>query len=204
MAPILTAMGMLRSALLRLSVDGRAGNRRYLPLKKPFVLQRKWLWHELKATRGFTTPMSDLMPLLLVCIKILTMVVSVVFLVSGLDDVFIDVCYFCRRLYRRLFVMPKYQPLSEEKLLQHPEQLIAIMIPAWDESAVIRPMLLNIVRTLNYDNYHIIIGTYPNDLDTQREVDLVQEQHSHVHRITCPNNGPTNKADCLNWIYQGI
>ena len=148
--------------------------------------------------------MSDLMPLLLVCIKILTMVVSVVFLVSGLDDVFIDVCYFCRRLYRRLFVMPKYQPLSEEKLLQHPEQLIAIMIPAWDESAVIRPMLLNIVRTLNYDNYHIIVGTYPNDLDTQREVDLVQEQHSHVHRITCPNNGPTNKADCLNWIYQGI
>jgi adsorption protein B len=148
--------------------------------------------------------MSDIMPLLLVCMKILMIAVSVVFLVSGLDDVFIDVCYFCRRLYRRVFVMPKYKPLTEEKLLQHPEQLIAIMIPAWDESVVIRPMLLNIVRTLHYQNYHMIVGTYPNDLDTQREVERVCEQHSHVHHIICPNNGPTNKADCLNWIYQGI
>jgi adsorption protein B len=148
--------------------------------------------------------MNDTIPLLLVCIQILMVGTSIVFLVSGLDDAFIDVCYVCRRLYRRLFVLPKYTPLTEEKLRQHPEQLIAIMIPAWDESAVIRPMLLNIIRTLNYENYHIIVGTYPNDLETQREVDHVKEQYSHVHRITCPNNGPTNKADCLNRIYQGI
>jgi adsorption protein B len=148
--------------------------------------------------------MNDTIPLLLVCIQILMVVTSVVFLVSGLDDAFIDVCYVCRRLYRRLFVLPKYAPLTEEKLRQHPEQLIAIMIPAWDESAVIRPMLLDIIRTLNYENYRIIVGTYPNDLETQREVDHVKDRYSHVHRITCPNNGPTNKADCLNSIYQGI
>src|SRR5215468_10480783 len=148
--------------------------------------------------------MSDTISLLLVCTKILMIVVSIVFLVSGLDDLFIDACYFFRGLYCRLFIRSKYKPLTEEKLLHRHEQLNAIMIPAWDESAVIRPMLLNIMRTLDYHDYHIIVGTYPNDLDTQREVERVREQHSHVHRIVCPNNGPTNKADCLNWIYQGI
>ena len=148
--------------------------------------------------------MSNTISLLLVYTKILIIIVSLIFLVSGLDDLFIDACYFFRGLYRRLFIRPKYELLTEEKLLQQPEQLIAIMLPAWDESAVIRPMLLNIMRSLDYHNYHIIVGTYPNDLDTQREVELVREQHKHVHRITCPNNGPTNKADCLNWIYQGI
>jgi adsorption protein B len=148
--------------------------------------------------------MNDIIPLLLVSTQLLMIIVGVVFLVSGLDDVFIDMCYVCRCLYRRLFILPKYAPLTEEKLQHHPEQLIAIMIPAWDESVVIRPMLLNIIRTLNYERYHIIVGTYPNDLETQREVDRVKELYSHVHRITCPNNGPTNKADCLNWIYQGI
>jgi adsorption protein B len=148
--------------------------------------------------------MNDTIALLLVCTQILMIVVSVVFLVSGLADVFIDVCYVCRRLYRRLFIMPKYAPLTEEQLRQQPEQLIAIMLPAWDESAVIRPMLLNIIRSLDYEHYHIMVGTYPNDLETQREVDYVKEQHNHVHRITCPHKGPTNKADCLNWIYQGI
>jgi adsorption protein B len=148
--------------------------------------------------------MHDTMALLLVWTQLLLIVTSVVFLVSGLDDVFIDACYVCRRLYRRLFIMPKYAPLTEAQLRQRPEQLIAIMIPAWDESAVIRPMLLNIIRTLTYGNYHIIVGTYPNDFETQREVDHVKEQYGHVHRITCPNDGPTNKADCLNWIYQGI
>ena len=148
--------------------------------------------------------MSDSLALWLVFAKILMIFVSLVSLVSGLDDLFLDLCYFFRSLYRRVFILPKYTPLTEEKLRQHPEQPIAIMIPAWDESAVIRPMLFNILRTLYYQNYHVFVGTYPNDLDTQREVERVREQHDNVHRIVCPNQGPTNKADCLNWIYQGI
>ena len=48
------------------------------------------------------------------------------------------------------------------------------------------------------------MGTYPNDPGTQREVEIVREKVDNVHRIVCPKDGPTNKADCLNWIYQGI
>ena len=146
----------------------------------------------------------DLGAYFLVSLKVLTVFVCSVFLISGLDDLFIDLCYVFRSLYRAVFIKPRFQPLSERDLLDRPEQPIAVMLPAWDESAVIRPMLENAVRQLNYQNCHIFVGTYPNDPDTQREVEIVREQFSNVHRIATPHDGPTNKADCLNWIYQGI
>lgn len=146
----------------------------------------------------------DLFPYVLVASKAILYVVAVVFFISGIDDLFIDCYYGIRSLYRRIFILPKYRPLTEEQLLQVSEQPIAVLIPAWDEAGVIRRMLENTLRTLNYANYHIFVGTYPNDPGTQREVEMVREKADNVHRIVCPKDGPTNKADCLNWVYQGI
>ena len=148
--------------------------------------------------------LEELFPYYLVAVKLLLVAVSAVFIVSGLDDLFIDVYYIIRATYRRFFVMPKHQPLTAEQLLVPKEQAIAIMIPAWDESAVIRRMLENTVQTVNYSNYQIFVGTYPNDTATQREVEIARERFGNIRRIVCPKDGPTNKADCLNWIYQGI
>jgi bacteriophage N4 adsorption protein B len=147
---------------------------------------------------------GDFLAYVLVITQFTMMVVCTIFLISGLDDLFIDVCFFVRALYRRIFILPYIRPMSEQDLLRHPEQPIAVMIPAWDESAVIRPMLLNTVRSLRYRNFHIFVGTYPNDLATHREVEAVTKSHSNVHRVVTPHDGPTNKADCLNWIYQEI
>jgi adsorption protein B len=147
---------------------------------------------------------SDVVAVLLLCAKLLLVATGVVFLVSGLDDLFVDLCYWGRSLYRRLFVLPHHPRLSEEQLRAVEEKPIAMMIPAWDESAVIRRMLETTLRTLDYSNYHVFVGTYPNDPDTHREVEIVREKHPNVHRIVCPKNGPTSKSDCLNWVYQGI
>ncbi len=147
---------------------------------------------------------SDLIPFVLLIITGLLALVSVVFVVSGLDDLFIDIAYNVRKIYRKLFVMTKHKPLTEEQLLEPDEQPVAIMIPSWDESPVIRRMIENTLKSVNYSNYHIFVGTYPNDPATGREVELVREQFDNVHRIVCPKDGPTNKADCLNWVYQGI
>lgn len=146
----------------------------------------------------------DLVAILLVSLQCLMIVVSLIFLLSGLDDLFIDLCFAGRATYRHFFVLPKYAPLTEEQLYKKAEQPIAVMIPAWDESAVIRPMLENTLAALNYTNYVIFVGTYPNDTKTQTEVEKVREKHRNVQRVVCPHDGPTNKADCLNWIYQGI
>lgn len=140
----------------------------------------------------------------LVACKVLLAAVALAFLVSGLDDLFIDIVYAVRAVYRRLFITPHHAPLTEQTLREREEQWIAIMVPAWDESAVIRQMLLNMTAKLEYSNYHLFVGTYPNDPATIREVERVREANLRVHRISTPHDGPTNKADCLNWVYQGI
>ncbi len=147
---------------------------------------------------------SDFIAYLLVAMKVLLIVVSVIFIISGLDDLFIDLYFIIRSFYRRWFVLPKHEPLSEKDLKSKPEQPIAVYLPAWDESAVIRPMLENTIKTLDYDNYYLFIGAYPNDLATQEEVAKISAKHKNVHCIVCPHDGPTNKADCLNWINLGI
>jgi bacteriophage N4 adsorption protein B len=148
--------------------------------------------------------MSDAIAYLLVACQLLTAVVGVVFLVSGIDDLFIDICYLLRVLYKRLFVAPRYPALREQELRARAEQPIAVMIPAWQESNVIRQMLVNASSRLDYTNYVIFVGTYPNDPATAREVDGLEEVGARVIRVTVPHDGPTNKADCLNWIYHGI
>ncbi len=148
----------------------------------------------------------QIMPVLLLVLKAGLWIFGSVFLLNGLSELFIDVVRMGRELWRRVVVFGyrKAKPLSEADLLARPEQAVAVMIPCWDESAVIRRMLENSLKVLNYSNYVIFVGTYPNDPATQREVDLVRERYGNVERIVCPKDGPTSKADCLNWIFEGI
>jgi adsorption protein B len=58
--------------------------------------------------------------------------------------------------------------------------------------------------TLDYENYHIFVGTYPNDPETQLDVDKVCAVFPNVHKVVCARPGPTSKADCLNNILDAI
>lgn len=128
----------------------------------------------------------------------------VIFLASGLDDLFMDLVFYVRSAYRALFRRHLIKPLTRDQLDASPEKPVAMMIPAWDESAVIGKMLLNSITTLDYRNYHIFVGAYPNDEPTRLAVNKVREIYAQVSTVVTPADGPTNKADCLNWIVQGI
>ena len=145
-----------------------------------------------------------IIPGLLVGISALLAVLLPIFLVSGIDDFFIDLYYIGRSLIRAATVRRKHPVLEEEELRRAREKPVAIMVPAWDESAVIGRMLTNTLSSVDYGNYEIFVGIYPNDEATAREIERVQERADNVHVIVCPNPGPTSKADCLNWIYHGI
>jgi len=134
---------------------------------------------------------------------LLNTLVAVSFLVCGLDDLFVDVYYWLRRLYRKVFLQHKIRPVSEKDLSSVPEKWTAIWVPAWHEHEVIDKMLLNTIESLSYQNYDIFVGTYPNDEATQFAVESVRAQYRQVHKVVCPHRGPTNKADCLNWVFQG-
>lgn len=146
------------------------------------------------------------MPIILIILKGCLWGFGLIFFLNGLSELFIDMVRIGREVWRKIFVFGfrRARPLTEADLLAPPEQAVAIMIPCWDESSVIRRMLENTLKVLNYSNYVIFVGTYPNDPATQREVDLVRERFENVERIVCPKDGPTSKADCLNWIFEGI
>jgi bacteriophage N4 adsorption protein B len=120
---------------------------------------------------------------------------------NGLEEMFFDANYFLRGLHRRSRRM-----VSLNELRNAPKRRIAIMVAAWQEADVIEQMLDHNLRSLDYDagQFDIFVGTYCNDPDTQQKVDLVARRARNVHKIVVPHDGPTCKADCLNWIYQGI
>lgn len=131
-------------------------------------------------------------------------VLVVAFSIGGLNDFFIDIYYWGRELYRRLFKKKLIRPLTLEQLMSVEERPIAMVIPAWQEAGVIKNMLLNTLNTIDYDNYFIFVGCYPNDPETQAEVDQVAEVYHRVIKVVNSKPGPTTKADNLNEIYRGL
>ena len=133
-------------------------------------------------------------------------VVAVLIMISSLDDLFIDAYYWVREIVRGLTIKraPNYKPLTAEGLREAPEKPIAIMVPAWMEANVIAVMLDTMVGTLEYRNYQIFVGTYPNDEATITEVERMKRRFKQLQRVEVPHPGPTCKADCLNWVVQAI
>lgn len=137
-------------------------------------------------------------------LKWLAIVVMVLLFIFGIDDLFIDLYYWTRRIYRKLTIYRKHDYAAPDKLLAEPEKPLAIMVPAWQEMGVVDKMAANAAASLDYENYQIFIGTYPNDPETQAEVDHVVEHYPNVHKVICVEPGPTSKADCLNNIIASI
>jgi len=129
---------------------------------------------------------------------------AVIILLSSLDDLFIDAWYWTREIYRHFTVKRKHKPLQAQQLYDREEQHIAIMIPAWKEYDVIAAMVEDAVRVLDYSRYTIFVGTYQNDAETIQEVERMRHRYKHLHRVEVPHDGPTCKADCLNWLIQAV
>lgn len=134
----------------------------------------------------------------------LTALTAITILISSLDDLFIDLYYWVRQIYRRLFIRPRYNALQIAELSTQPEKPLAIMVPAWHEQDVIAHMVENTVAMLEYHNFMIFIGVYRNDPATMAEVGRMMRRYRQVVRVIVPHDGPTCKADCLNWIVQAI
>lgn len=89
-------------------------------------------------------------------------------------------------------------------MFEVPEKPLAIMVPAWNEVGVVGEMARLAASTIDYENYQIFVGTYPNDPQTQADVDAVCLHYPNVHKVVCARPGPTSKADCLNNIIDAL
>ena len=135
-------------------------------------------------------------------LKLSAITVSFLIAVSSLDDILVDLWFWIREAYRALVIRPRHPPLALASLYEREEQRLAIMVPAWREDDVIAAMVDNAARILDYDNYVIFVGVYPNDPATAAEVDRMARRFDRVVRVLCTDPGPTSKADCLNHIVE--
>jgi len=161
------------------------------------------LWLISAAAEHDSRTMSLLVYLLVTfqyALEILTVVVTILILISSIDDTFIDAWYWIREFYRWFWIRARYPALSADALKAKPERPIAIMVPAWQESDVIRAMLETSHRLIQYEDYRIFVGVYQNDPETIREVQAAAQNLPRVTMAIVPRDGPTSKADCLNVI----
>ena len=129
-------------------------------------------------------------------------IIAIGVLVSGLDDLFIDTVYFARTLWRRQTVYRRHVRASAESIRRCDPAPIAIIVPAWDEAAVIGAMLTDLVTRLDYPRYRVFVGLYPNDPAGQAAVAAIADHH--IQPVLCARPGPTTKADCLNHLWRAL
>ena len=116
----------------------------------------------------------------------------------------ITLIYYWVRYVWRVWKMRHYEPLTYEKLIAQKEQYVAVMIPCWHEANVIATMLKHNCYSIDYNNYYLFVGVYPNDPETVAEVQSVAKLNMHVQCVIGKTPGPTNKAANLNGIYTFI
>src|SRR5574341_674757 len=125
-------------------------------------------------------------------------------LISGLDDLAVDLICLGDWLRRRPRRAPPVPLPEEHQLDQAREAPIAILIPLWREHRVIGSMIEHNLAAIHYRNYELFLGAYPNDAETLAAVRRLEARFAHVHVAVCPHDGPTSKADCLNWVFRAV
>jgi len=129
---------------------------------------------------------------------ILLWICSVLLIISGMDDVLVDLLYWFNR-WKYIRGLPDI-----DDVLAANENSIALVICAWREYKVIGRTLTYALSKMRYNNFTIFVGVYPNDTKTLEVVKRIAQKNNKV--VICVNSkdGPTTKADNLNNVYASI
>src|SRR5260370_1426857 len=124
------------------------------------------------------------------------------FVLSSLVDFFIDLVYLYRWFVTICLRYRRFHLPTELELARAPRKRIAIFVPLWGEYQVIRKMIEHNLAVSRYDKADFFLGVYPNDEPTLAAALELETRFPNVHVSICPHDGPTSKADNLNWVFQ--
>jgi bacteriophage N4 adsorption protein B len=130
-------------------------------------------------------------------------VTAYLFAFFGLDDLLFDVSYWVYTL-RRWLMKRKFKAMTVEQLRASEQQRIAIFVPCWHEEDVVEKMTELTSRSIQYQNYTLFIGVYPNDPATIERAQSAAKRFKHVHVAVNEEDGPTTKGQNLNQIYRAM
>jgi bacteriophage N4 adsorption protein B len=142
----------------------------------------------------------DIVSALLFACQALVPPLAVAMCISGIDDLFVDTLFFCRLLQRRHW--RRRQLAASDVISIKTDGHIAVLIPAWDESDIIADMLQATLMQWQGDSQvRLFVGWYMNDLPTGRAIAAIAAQDVRISPVIVPHDGPTTKADCLNFLW---
>lgn len=140
---------------------------------------------------------------------ILFTIIALILLVNALDD--LAPALICAWHQLVLSVRKRLRRGDEENSGDGPvvpfssgERRIALFVACWHESPVIANMVRHNLAAIRYGRLQVFLGAYPNDQPTVLEIEKLEKQYKNVHGAMVPHDGPTSKADCLNWLYQAL
>ncbi len=149
---------------------------------------------------------TDTLAVLMFALQALLPMVTACITLTGLDDLFVDLLFIRRWLWRRLIIGKYFIAKTAADLVETTPNLpIAVMIPAWQEAEVIGAMLRSSLSIWHSEkNIRIFVGWYCNDLPTGQAIAAVAAEDKRVVPVVVPHDGPTTKADCLNTLWRAI
>jgi adsorption protein B len=123
---------------------------------------------------------------------------AVFFFVGALDELAIDLVWLWLRLSGRQRTWRIDRREARERRLAGPA---AVLIPAWREDQVIGFTIAHALAAWPHSELRLYVGCYRNDARTIEAVQRASGRDSRVRLVILPRDGPTTKADCLNWLY---
>ncbi len=126
---------------------------------------------------------------------------SAFFLVLGaLDEMVMDGVWIWLRLRGLGRAEPLHADLASTPLLGR----AAVLVPAWDEAAVIGTMVSHTLRAWSQSDYRLYVGCYRNDPETLAAVLAAGAGDARLRAVVVDVDGPTTKGDCLNNLYAAL
>ncbi|WP_302396385.1 glycosyltransferase [Eggerthella sinensis] len=125
--------------------------------------------------------------------------VALAFIVFGADDLLWDIYALFRGIGKKRVRLS----LINEK----PPKMLAVVIAAWHEDAVLGEVVDNLVGSAQYPRslYRVFLGVYPNDAATIAVARALEARHEGtVVCVVGEDEGPTSKADNINYTVRAI
>lgn len=116
-----------------------------------------------------------------------------------IDDLFVDALALFKGKKAH-----KILPEEFKKMNSIPERKIAIIVANWREDQVLERMVAGNINNINYSNYEILVGVYPNDTLSLEAARRAEKRFKNVTVIVNNINGPTSKGQMLNLVVNYI
>ena len=126
---------------------------------------------------------------------------GVFFLIGALDDLAVDAAWLWLKVTGRAVTRRRSQQALQHRHLSGP---IAVLIPAWQEAAVIGQTIRHLLDTWPQPEVRLYVGSYRNDPTTLGAGIGAACGDPRLRLVILDRDGPTTKADCLNRLYAAL